>query len=332
MGFIQSTLALKFQPFITILMTFRISGLIKSSQQFQKEIYSICSCQQKDLSFSNPQVIRLHEQVSNSFNEIETQCLKHKASPADLPNPSYLIYQWLRFLSKRKWLLSHLYGLAEFQDVLKSLGNSTFSRINPKHVQIEIKNFNFLFRCKQKRQAITLEINESFINSPRTIKELIVQSAIGGKSNKKNQILKDFTADPRYKKISQQIQDENQKNLITYQGYFYNLNDIFQKLNLHYFEGKLDRSRLNWSSKQSKRRLGYYHPEKDQITISRSLDSKTVQPLLVEFILYHEMLHKFLGIRETNGRRYAHTGEFKKKEKSFINYQEAVQLMHQFCR
>ena len=334
MVFFPSTLALKFQSFIPTLMTFRISGFIQSSRQIQKEMSAICSNRQKDeeLGFSNPKVIQLHERVLQSKIQIEKLCLNHNGSPADLPNPSYLVYQWLRFLSEKKWLLCHLYGLAEFQDILKSPGNFLLSGMNPKHVQIEIKNFNFLFRCKQKRQSITLEINESFMNSPRCIKELLMQSAIGGKSNKKNQILKNYSKGPEFKKISNQIQVENKNNLITYKGHFYNLKEIFQKLNHHYFEGKLDRPRLNWSSRHSKRRLGYYRTDSDQITISRSLDCNTVQPLLVEYILYHEMLHKFLGIRETNGRQYAHTGEFKKKEKCFNNYQEAVKQMHLFCK
>jgi hypothetical protein len=315
-------------------MAFRISGLIHSSQQFQQEMSEICSSRKikdDEISFSNPRIIHLYESILKALREIELLCQKHNASPADLPNPSYLIYQWLHFLSKKKWLLIHLYALAELQDIVFEQRNKSILLIHPDNIHFEIKIFNYLFRCKQKRQTITLEINESFISSPRSIKELLVRSTIGGKSHTKNKMLKEFTKGPEFKKISRLIQAENKNNLITYQGLFFNLEEIFQTINRRYFEGKLDRPRLNWSSRHSKRRLGYYHPDSDQITISRSLDSKAVQPLLIEYILYHEMLHNFMGIRETNSRRYAHTGEFKKKEKSFINYQEAIKLMHQFC-
>ena len=327
-------LALKFKGLIPNPMTLHISGLVQSTQQFQHEMAGVCSSRQQgeEISFSNPKVLRLHERISQTIQQVERLCQSHKGTPADLPNPSYLAYQWLRFLSKKKWLLSHLHGLAEFQRVLKDLGNKPFSRINPSKVHLEIKNFNYLFRCKQKYQIVTLEINESFICAPKEAKELLVQSALGGKSRKRNQSLKEFSKGPEFKKISKVLQTDKHINLITHQGHYYNLEEIYEKLNLRYFEGKLDRPRLIWSPRHSKRRLGYYHPESDAITISRSLDNKTVQPLLVEYILYHEMLHKALGIRETNSRRYAHTGEFKKAEKKCNNYNEAIEMMRKFCQ
>ena len=315
-------------------MTFRISGLIQSTQQYQHEIAGICSSRQagEELNFSNPKVLRLHDHISQTIQQIERLCQSHEGTPADLPNPSYLAYQWLRFISEKKWLLSHLHGMAEFQEVLNDQRNKTLSRINPSMIHLEIKNFNYLFRCKQKNLSVTLEINEGFISAPREIKKYLVQTALGGKTRKRNQSLKEYTKSPEFKKISQDMQADNQINLITHHGHFYNLEEIFETLNLHYFKGGLDRPRLLWSPRHSRRRLGYFHPESNAITISRSLDSKAVQPLLLEYILYHEMLHKSLGIRETNGRRYAHTREFKKAEKKFMNYQQAQELMRLFCR
>ncbi len=315
-------------------MTFHISGIIQSSQQFQHEMAGIFSSRQtgEEINFLNPKVIQLHERISKTIQHIENLCQKQKGTPADLPNPSYLAYQWLRFLTEKKWLLSHLHGMAEFQEILNGLGHKPLSRINPSLIHLEIKNFNYLFRFKQKNQITTLEINECFISAPKEIKELLVLSAFGGRKSKRNQLLKTYSKSSEFKKISKVLQTDNHINLITHQGHFYNLEIIFETLNLHYFEGKLDRPRLIWSPRHSRRRLGYYHPESDAITISRSLDSETVQLLLVEYILYHEMLHKSLGIRETNGRRYAHTCEFKKAEKRFNNYSRAIEMMRQFCQ
>jgi len=38
-----------------------------------------------------------------------------------------------------------------------------------------------------------------------------------------------------------------------------------------------------------------------------------------------------LGIRESNGRRYAHTREFKKAERKFKDYNKAIEQMRKFC-
>jgi hypothetical protein len=222
--------------------------------------------------------------------------------------------------------------LAEFQNILIDLGNKPFSKVNYSKVFLEIKNFNYLFRCKQKNQIITLEINECFICAPKDTKEMLVQSAFGGKSRKRNQSLKEFSKSLEFKKISKVLHTDNHINLLTHQGHYCNLEEVYEKLNLQYFEGKLDRPRLLWSPRHSKRRLGYFHPESVAITLSRSLDSENVPTVLVEYILYHEMLHKFLGIRESNGRRYAHTSEFKNAEKRFENYSKAIEMMRKFCK
>ena len=285
----------------------------------------------KNISFSNPEVIRLYERITRSSKKVEDLCWKRNGTPADLPNPSYLAYQWLHFLSEKKWLLSHLHSLVEFQEILNDKGYKPFSRIDLSHFHLELKNFNYLYRLKQKNRIILLEINESFISAPRVIKELLCSAALGGRRSKKNHLLKEYTKSQEYRKISLAMQSDKNVNQISQQGRIYDLDEIFENLNQKYFNGVMKRPRLTWSTRRSRRRLGYYHPESDAITISRSLDDLSVQLLLIEYILYHEMLHKSLGIRESNGRRYAHTREFKNAEKRFKGYIQAVEMMRKFC-
>ena len=44
----------------------------------------------------------------------------------------------------------------------------------------------------------------------------------------------------------------------------------------------------------------------------------------MEFLVYHEMLHADIGIKNKNNRRIVHSGEFKKREKEFKQYEKAV--------
>ena len=224
-----------------------------------------------------------------------------------------------------------MHSLVEFQEILNGQGKKLFPRIDPSQIHLELKNFNYLFRLKQKNRVILFEINENFISAPREIKELLCSAALGGKRSKKNHLLKEYTKSQEYRKISLAMQSDKNINRISQQGRFYDLEEIFEKLNQNYFNGVMERPRLIWSPRRSRRRLGYYHPESDAITISRSLDVTAAQPLLIEYILYHEMLHKALGIRESNGRRYAHTREFKNAEKQFKDYSQATEMMRKFC-
>ncbi len=285
----------------------------------------------KSVNFSNPAVVSLHDHISNLSKRVEQICLKQKGTPADLSNQSYLAYQWLHFLSEKKWLLSHLHGLVEFQNILNSQIKKPLFRNNLAILHLEIKNFNYLFRLKQKKQVILLEINEGFISAPKEIKELLCSTPFWGRRRKNNLLLKEYAKTPEYQKINLALQSDNHTNQISQKGRFYNLEDIFDSLNQKYFKNSLDRPRLTWSTRRSRRRLGYYHPDADAITISRSLDDRATHPLLLEYILYHEMLHKVLGIRESNGRRYAHTREFKREEKKFKEYSLVIEMMKKFC-
>ncbi len=314
-------------------MTLHISGLIQSTKSLHAEMADLClNIHFNDsINSSNPRVIILHEQITKICKKVEEICLKQNGTPADLPNPSYLAYQWLYFLSEKKWLLSHLHGLVEFQNILKNQGRKPLSRIDPAKVQLEIKSFTYLFRLKQKKQVILLEINESFISAPKEIKESLCAALFSGRKSKNNRLIKEYSKTAEFQKINQALQSDNHINQISQKGRFFDLEEIYENLNQKYFKNRLERPRLTWSARRSRRRLGYYHPESDAITISRSLDDKATHPLLIEYILYHEMLHKALGIRESNGRRYAHTREFRIAEKKYKEYPRAIEMMKVFC-
>jgi hypothetical protein len=63
--------------------------------------------------------------------------------------------------------------------------------------------------------------------------------------------------------------------------------------------------------------------------ISITLDGPQIPAYLLDFVMYHELLHKDLGFRESNGRRYAHTRNFREKERRFRFYSEAQDFLRQ---
>ena len=77
----------------------------------------------------------------------------------------------------------------------------------------------------------------------------------------------------------------------------------------------------------SRRSLGYYDPAHDLIVISKLFDSAKVPRLLVEYILYHEMLHKKYPAEYRSVRRCVHTRQFKAEERKYPHYSEAVALL-----
>jgi predicted metal-dependent hydrolase len=103
----------------------------------------------------------------------------------------------------------------------------------------------------------------------------------------------------------------------------------FDILNDAYFNGMLDKSNLAWGDKTF-RKLGHYDFGKDMIVLSSILRGQKDE--LIDYVLYHEMLHKKLKFRSSQGstaRSSYHTHEFKELEKRFPN---AAQLEKELSR
>lgn len=113
------------------------------------------------------------------------------------------------------------------------------------------------------------------------------------------------------------------KVVTTAKGEVYNLEKIFDTLNMAYFAGSLPKPTLTWSARKTYRILGHHDSTHRTIVISKSLDSKTVPKFVVEFIVFHEMLHIHHPAKVVNGRRYHHTPAFRRNEQRFEYYEEA---------
>lgn len=110
----------------------------------------------------------------------------------------------------------------------------------------------------------------------------------------------------------------------TAEGRFFNLEDVFNKVNGTYFAGNISKPMLGWSMQNSTRRLAFYDHERDLIVVSRIFDSRRTPASVVEFLMYHEILHILIPVVKKNGRRIIHPKEFRVEEKKFPEY-ESVQ-------
>jgi len=113
------------------------------------------------------------------------------------------------------------------------------------------------------------------------------------------------------------------------QGACYDLETMFEELNLRFFGGLMARPALGWSRRPSRTMLGHYDPSHHAIVLSRSLDSVSVPQVAVEYVLYHEMLHLRHPTEHRGARRCVHTPEFKAAEKLFPGLAEARAALKQ---
>lgn len=122
------------------------------------------------------------------------------------------------------------------------------------------------------------------------------------------------------------------KIVTTSKGEFYDLDEIFDNLNFWYFEAKLAKPVLTWSAKRTYRILAHHDATHETIVVSKSLDAHDVPRYVVEYIVFHEMLHIKHPTVHHNGRRYNHTPVFRRDEQRFPHYQAAEDWIERSIR
>jgi predicted metal-dependent hydrolase len=112
-------------------------------------------------------------------------------------------------------------------------------------------------------------------------------------------------------------QMRGRKHIHSARGHHYHLEDIFEDLNARFFHGLMARPQLTWSRNHARNSLGHYDPAHNAIVISRVFDDPRVPRYVIEYILYHEMLHLKYPVKLRGSRRCVHPREFQDEEKLF---------------
>jgi predicted metal-dependent hydrolase len=118
-------------------------------------------------------------------------------------------------------------------------------------------------------------------------------------------------------------QMRGRKLLRSPRGRFYDLEAVFEDLNTRFFHGLMARPRLSWSQTKTRRILGHYDPAHNAIIISRIFDHPAVPRYVLDYIVYHEMLHLKHPVKLRGSRRCVHSAEFQAEEKLFPHAAQA---------
>jgi len=106
-------------------------------------------------------------------------------------------------------------------------------------------------------------------------------------------------------------------------GRHMDLDACFDRLNRDYFDCRIDKPRISWSSKRSRHTLGRYDAAHHIIFISRLFDTPDIPSYVLDYIMFHEMLHLKHRSRIHDSRLIVHTPEFKTEERKFADYRPA---------
>jgi hypothetical protein len=106
------------------------------------------------------------------------------------------------------------------------------------------------------------------------------------------------------------------------------LSKLFSLLNNEYFYGKIQ-AQIEWgkgyrSGARRSFRFGSYDIKKKRIRINPALKKDFVPGYVLELTVFHEMCHQFVPPIRSNGKWRVHHPVFKKKEREYRFYREAL--------
>ncbi len=107
------------------------------------------------------------------------------------------------------------------------------------------------------------------------------------------------------------------------------LAESFYRVNQQFFFNQLEKPNLCWGT-SSKRKLASYNFHNDTITVSTIFEGS--EEKILDYLMYHELLHKYHKFKHKNGRSFYHTKEFKDDENLFPDKPQLEKEINQIIR
>ena len=266
---------------------------------------------------------RLKREIQRHVDDIEEICTQRKATPGALATPSRRVYCWLKFLLSEDNLSNHRAALAQARGVV--------DRSQPhldRPLRLYLINLDSLWHKNSYNNVLVLKVNEGFLTADQEVWEGLIRTALFERHPASDRQVRDFGDSEEFNEVLFELESFTATATTTTKGQFHNLDESFDRVNAVYFQRNMPRPNLVWSQARTVQKFGHYQASRDTVMLSLSLDQPTVPPSLVDYLMYHELLHKKHGTIVVNGRRLVHTAAFRKDEQGFSSYEVARRQLH----
>lgn len=178
-------------------------------------------------------------------------------------------------------------------------------------------------------QSARVSLHHMFLTAPDSVRKALAHWIRHPKSKSSGHVIDQFIRDHRHL-----IQGKMRRTgaLVT-KGRVYDLAEMYQEINRRYFDDAVN-AKITWGKwpmRNHRRsiRFGSHETRSNVIRIHPLLDQVFVPPYFVAYIVYHEMLHAYLGVKELpSGRRSMHGREFKAREEAYPEFERAKAWMN----
>jgi hypothetical protein len=332
----------------------RVQNLVSACAHVQAALHQIVGDNNAaGLRADHPQIVQLLERIRAHAAQVESICTRSHSSPGVLPTPSRRAYQWLKYLSVPENLLAQLATLAEAHRIIAQMKWLRAGEFAQHAVEFELSHGNYLFSMRPagsttsaqyaeqaaknagrvERAGHTLRISaaQGFSSAPPVVLEALIKAALSRRQRKARAVVKAYASGEDYVEAALAFELAAALPQPDVRGRHHDLAQSFARVNAANFSGRLTPPRLTWSRTITRRIMGYYQAERDTVMLSLTLDRGDVPAHVVDYVMYHELLHRELGVPLVNGRRRPHGRVFRAAERKFGRYAEAEAFLKQLA-
>lgn len=234
-----------------------------------------------------------------------------------------------------------LTGMSTGETLLRTYFADAFRQVTRRAELPEIQVTFFPFAglnhtIRIRRQRIYVRVSDLLREAPPQVYRALAHILISRLFRKRvsaeyQDLYRQFAFQPHVLRASELARRERgRKRLTESAGRHYDLDQLFSRLNRRYFANELEKPVLSWSQRRTRRILGHHDRVHEAIVISRTLDSSEIPQFVIEYVLFHEMLHVKHTPRLIKGRRVFHHAAFRADERRFQYYNEAMTFLDLF--
>jgi hypothetical protein len=300
---------------------FRIRNVVKLGEQLAARLWR----QLDALQTSAEARAQLEQELTRQALSIEQLCAQHQQAPAALETPSRQVYGWLKLLASEDHLTLYVTALQRAKEAI----DATAPRPLPVHVYLW--GMTTLWQRRVYQDAVLLKINVGFLSAESSVWQAIMHNALVRRDPAHEQIVRAYAESEEFSETLFALESFTATTTASRRGRAHDLDESFARVNAAYFDGQMPKPTLVWNRTLTARKFGHYQASRDTVMLSVSLDDARVPAFVVDFVLYHELLHKKHGAMIVNGRRLVHSPAFRAEERRFAEYHRAEQQIHELA-
>jgi|GEM_PF-961733 len=272
----------------------------------------------------------LKQKVHHSIAAVDKIINLQEINPADMAVRSRRAYQWLKYLDILENLTAHLEALQRINLFLPAI--NLLPKYRKYGIDFIFYHTSALFQIQGKASRIQITAQESLTTAPDSVLIALLETALGKPSASTRQLIRAYTFSPAYQSTREHLEYLGIQKGSFAKGSVHDLKVSFERVNLAYFDRQMPEPHLIWNNRLTVRKFGHYQWDTDTVMVSRTLDQRRVPDFVVDYVMYHELLHKKLGARLVNSRRMVHTSLFHEREAKFTRLDEAQKYLNKLSR